>query len=371
MTMRILVIGGYGNFGQFIAQRLSCEPNITVIVAGRSAGRAKAFAQALKAEWAAIDVPATIDLTLASVRPDIVIHTSGPFQGQGYEVAEACIRHRAHYIDLADGRAFVKDIVRLDKMAMASDVLVVSGASSVPGLTSAIIDHYLVEFESLDTVDYGIATAQKTNRGLATTKAVLSYAGRPFTTLIDGKVRHVHGWQGLHWRRMPELGWRAMCYCDVPDLDLFPIRYPTLKTVRFCAGLELPIIHVGLWMLTWLVRIGAMSNLQSIASPLLSVSRFFDLVGTDVSGFFMEMIGRDKAGRSYRVAFDLVAKSGDGPMIPCVPAIVAALGLAHGEITVRGARPCLGLFTLGALLDELRPLDIHWSVVRSSDNATA
>ncbi len=162
-----------------------------------------------------------------------------------------------------------------------------------------------------------------------------------------------------------------MGYCDVPDLDLFPIRYPTLKAVRFCAGLELPIIHLGLWMLTWLVRIGAISNLQSIASPLLSVSGLFDLIGTDVSGFFMEMIGRDTAGRPHQVTFALVAKSGDGPMIPCVPAIAAALGLAHGEIAVRGARPCLGLYPLAALLDELRPLDIHWYVDRSSSGASA
>lgn len=280
-------------------------------------------------------------------------------------MAEACIRYHCHYIDLADGRAFVADIARLDLMAMASKVLVVSGASSVPGLTSAIVDRYQGEFASLDAVDYEIATAQKTNRGLATTRAVLSYAGMPFTTLVNGKMQTVHGWQGLHWRRMPELGWRAMGYCDVPDLDLFPARYPTLKTVRFCAGLELPIVHVGLWALTWLVRIGVISNLQSIASTLLSGSRLFDPLGTDVSGFFMEMSGRDKAARPLRIVFDLIAKSGDGPMIPCVPAIVAALGLAHGKIAVRGAKPCLGLFPLDALLDELQPLDIHWSIVRS------
>lgn len=61
MTTRILIIGGYGNFGRFIARRLSREPDIRVIIAGRSAEKAKAFAETLKAELTAIDVPAALD----------------------------------------------------------------------------------------------------------------------------------------------------------------------------------------------------------------------------------------------------------------------------------------------------------------------
>jgi saccharopine dehydrogenase-like NADP-dependent oxidoreductase len=365
MTKRVLVIGGYGNFGTFIARRLSREPDIVVIVAGRSAAKAKALADTLKSEWSAIDVPATIDAVLTSTKPDIVIHTSGPFQGQDYEISQACIRHRAHYIDLADGRDFVSEIGRLDEAAKAAGVLAVSGASSVPGLTSAIIDRYMCEFQSLEMVDYGIATAQKTNRGLATTKGVLSYAGKPFNTLIGGVVRRVYGWQDLRWRRLPGVGWRALGNCDVPDLALFPNRYPNLKTIRFSAGLELPVVHLTLWGLTWLVRAKLIPNLRTIAQPLLRVSRIFDLFGSDTSGFFMEMTGKDKTGRHHKITFDLTARSGDGPMIPCVPAIVIALGLARDQIAARGAVPCLGLVSLDALLDELKPLDIRWCVNRS------
>lgn len=365
MTARVLVIGGYGNFGSFIARRLSQEADITVIVAGRSAEKAKALAATLKAEWAAIDIPSTLDAALLATRPDIVIHTSGPFQGQSYEVAEACARHHAHYIDLADGRSFVCDIAVLDGLAKAAGILMVSGASSVPGLTSAIIDRYRGEFQLLESVDYGIATAQKTNRGLATTKAVLSYAGKPFETLINGITKRVYGWQGLRWRKFPGIGWRALGPCDVPDLALFPGRYPDLKTIRFSAGLELPLVHLSLWALTWLVRIGLIGNLQAAAPILLFLSRPFDLIGTDISGFFMEMAGRGTDGQRQRLTFNLVALSGDGPMIPCVPAILTALGLARGQIVKRGAIPCVGLVGLNDFLAELKPLDIHWSVSRA------
>ena len=281
MSTRVLLIGGYGNFGGLIARRLSREPGITVIIAGRSERKARAAADAMGAEWLAIDVPRTLDAGLDSARPDIVIYTSGPFQTQGYEMAEACIRHRSHYIDLADGRDFVTNIERLDETAKAAGVLVVSGASTVPALTSAIVDRYRNEFLTLESIDYGIATAQKNNPGLATTRSVLSYAGKPFTTLIDGTMKQVYGWQDLRWRKFRGLGWRALGNCDVPDLALFPRRYPDLKTIRFQAGLELAIVHLSLWALTGIVRIGALSSLAGVAPILLSLSRLFDRIGTD------------------------------------------------------------------------------------------
>jgi NAD(P)-dependent dehydrogenase (short-subunit alcohol dehydrogenase family) len=367
MTKRVLLLGGYGSFGTFIARRLSREPDVTVIVAGRSEPKARALATQFNAAWAAFDIFAGLDGHLKQLKPDILIHTSGPFQGQGYEVAEACIRNGVHYLDLADGRDFVANVVRLDDAAKAAGVLAVSGASTVPGLTSAVFAKYANEFETLDAIDAGIATAQKTNRGLATVRAVLGYAGKPFKTLTDGQMRDVYGWQGLHWRRFRGLGWRPLGHCDVPDLTLFPRYVPSLKTVRFRGGLELPILHLGLWSLTWPVRLGIVPNLRVAAPALSALSHLFDMFGTDDSGFYMEMTGRAPGGQRRQVVFDLTARAGDGLMIPCTPAIVLAVKLAKGEIRERGAMPCFGLLDLDDILDELRPLRITWQVSRSPD----
>jgi hypothetical protein len=371
MTKGVLVIGGYGNFGSVIARRLSREANLSVIIAGRSEEKAKALAAELGAEWAVVDIENDLDASLDLLKPDITIHTSGPFQSQGYEVAQACIRHRSHYIDLADGRDYVANIVSLDAAAKAKGVLVVSGASSVPALTSAIIDEYRSEFRTMESISYGIATAQKTNRGLATTRAVLSYAGMPFKTLINGNMETVYGWQNLHWRKFAGLGRRALGNCDVPDLALFPERYPDLKTIRFAAGLELSVVHLGLWALSWLVRLRLIGNLASIAPFLLALSRYFDPFGTDNSGFFMELNGAGPEGDHKRVTFELTARSGDGPLIPCAPAIVMALRLADNGIEERGAAPCVGLVDLSALLNELKPMDIAWRVTGLGDHSHA
>ena len=220
--IRVLIIGGYGNFGSFISKRLAQENNLQLIIAGRTISKAQALADEINAEAVAIDIHHNFLASLKEIKPNIVIHTSGPFQSQGYDVAEACIDCGAHYIDLADGREFVSGISALDDKARQAGITVVSGASSVPCLTSALIEHYKDEFDVLETLDYGITTAQKTTRGIATTAAILSYTGQPFKTLINGKCQEVYGWQNLRARKYSGLGWRLLGNCNVPDLGDFP-----------------------------------------------------------------------------------------------------------------------------------------------------
>jgi saccharopine dehydrogenase-like NADP-dependent oxidoreductase len=365
MVGRVLVIGGYGNFGSYISKRLAAEPDIQLIIGGRSGDKAREFTEALSGvpnppEWRQFDLRVGFPDVLTSTRPDIVIHTSGPFQDQGYEVASHCIDAGCHYIDLADARDFVAHIGALHQAAEMRGVLVLSGASSVPCLTGALIDKHIGEFECLEKVIYGIATAQQTNRGLATTSAVLSYAGKPFTTLIDGTMRVVYGWQDLHFKNLPKVGRRSFANCDIPDLTLFPKRYPSLKTIRFFAGLEVPIVHLGLWLFTWLVRSGVISSLERLAPMLLKVSRLFDAMGSDVSAFYMELSGRSRVGSEKTISFNLTAASGDGPFIPCAPAIIMAKRLVRQECTTVGAFPCIGFVDLASYLDELADLAISW-----------
>ena len=358
---RILIIGGYGNFGSFISRSLAKLDNIMLVIAGRSLSKALSLAEEINAEAAVIDIYDNVEARLREIKPDVVIHTSGPFQSQGYNVAKACIECCAHYIDLADGREFVSGISALDEKANKAGVLVVSGASSVPCLTSALIDHYRGEFETVEHLDYGITTAQKTARGVATTAAILIYTGKSFRTLVDGEEQDVYGWQGLRARKYPSLGWRLLGNCDVPDLALFPKRYPELKTIRFYAGLELPFIHVTLWALSWLVRIGLVKSLEPLAPLLLKLSFLFDWFGSKNSGFHMDLVGRDEQGINKSIRFEMVASSGDGPFIPCMPAILLAKKLANNEIKDRGATPCFGIITIKEYLDALENLDITWT----------
>jgi saccharopine dehydrogenase-like NADP-dependent oxidoreductase len=363
MVTRVLVIGGYGNFGSFIARRLAGDTDIRLLIAGRSAERAQAFAASLKATHAAeghvLDIDGDLAAALTRIAPDVTIHTSGPFQTQDHGVARACIDQGCHYLDLADAREFVATIGELDTQAKAKGVLVVSGASSVPCLTAAVIDAYLPVFAQLEAIDYGITTAQQTNRGLATTSAVLSYVGKPIPMLRDGVMKTVYGWEDTHVERYPGLGWRLFGNCDIPDLALFPRRYPTLKSMRFAAGHELKLLHAGTRILGALVRLGLVSSLSDHAGGLLRLALIFDRFGSGRSGFHMIFTGTGRDGKPMQRRFMIIAGSGHGPYIPCIPSVLLARRLAKGHITRRGASPCIDLIDLDAYLAGLEGLDIR------------
>jgi len=126
--MRVVVLGGFGNFGARICRALAHDAGIEVLAAGRTARGA----DGVQLDLAASDFPAS----LKRLAPVVVIHCAGPFQGQDYRVAAAAIGAGAHYIDLADGREFVACFAaRNDSAARAAGLAAISGASTVPAGT--------------------------------------------------------------------------------------------------------------------------------------------------------------------------------------------------------------------------------------------
>ncbi len=353
----VLILGGYGNFGKRIAAGLA-RHGVPIIIAGRDANKAEELAARLRTQGgvatsAAFDVEKELESRLLALKPGVVVNTCGPFQGKNYAVAEACIRQKVHYIDLADGRDFVIGITRLDEVAKAAEVSVISGASTVPGLSSAVVERYRGEFSSIDALVYGISPGAKAERGLATTQGILTYVGKPLKAMA-GDAHPRYGWGDLYRQEYPGLGQRWMANCDIPDLDLFPARYG-IGTIRFSAGMESGLLHLGIFALSLLVRLGLPLDLPRHAAFLLRASRWFDRFGGDAGGMHVIIRGTGVDGSRRERRWFIMARNGDGPQIPCVPAIVLASRLAGGAGPAPGAYPCLGLVSLEDYLRELAP----------------
>lgn len=358
MIGKVLILGGYGNFGKRIARAL-VKHHVPVIIAGRNLEKAHAFASTLPeslATVAVMDITRELASQLQLLWPMVVINTCGPFQTSHYDVARTCIEHHVHYIDLADGRNFVNGIAALDASAKTHQVAVISGASTVPGLSSAVIEHYRHEFAEIDSLTFGISPGQKSERGLATTQAILSYVGKPIKPSA-GNACVVYGWQDIYRQEYPELGKRWMANCDIPDLDLLPAHYG-IRSIRFSAGLELSFMHLGLWLLSWAVRLGIPLHLPRHAATLLEVSNWFDRFGSAHGGMHIILCGKNKAGKAYERKWFIIAKDGDGPQIPTIPAIILAKKLVHGDLDYYGATPCVAMVTLEEYLSELKGFSI-------------
>jgi hypothetical protein len=361
---RVLLLGGYGAFGALIAERLVRQRDVKLIIAGRSVERASQLAAkiAKNAEGdvtsARLDALEVGSQQLAALCPRVVINASGPYQWQDYRLARASIAAGAHYIDLADARQFVTGIGVLEAEAKAADVLVVSGASTLPALSSAVIDAYAPRFSVLEAVQIIIAPGNSFEPGLATIRSVLGSLGRPFAG-ADGKARPArYGWQNLRRQTVAGLGSRWLGACETPDLDLLPRRYRGLNRVEVFAALEVGAFHLGLWALSWCVRAGLWRRPELFALPLLRTKHALRWLGSDLGGMAVTLDGKDGAGAPQRLVWYLIARRGHGPYIPALAAVILAKGLMAGTLNERGAKPCLGLFTLADFLREAADLDI-------------
>jgi NAD(P)-dependent dehydrogenase (short-subunit alcohol dehydrogenase family) len=367
---KIVVIGGTGHFGGRICRRLVGENNTELVVTSRNDASAKSLADELqKLSPDAVISAARIDQSsadfendLKSLCPDVVIHTAGPYQGQDYRVAEACIECDSHYIDLADGREFVQGFDSLHERARLRGVLLVSGASTLPGLSSAVIDQFRDRFDSILEIEISIAPAHQTPRGVSTIAAVLSYCGKPFEVLVNGSWGIMHGWQDMRTQRYPVLGTRFSGACDVPDLGLLPNYVDGSETVTFHAALESKWEQVALWIMGWLTRLRLVKDWSGLVPAFSWLSDRLINLGSDTGGMRIKLSGIALDQNTKSVTWLLIARQNHGPEIPCSPALVLARKLAAGQISARGAFPCLGMFTLSEFDTEISDLDIDWAI---------
>lgn len=363
----VLVLGGYGNFGRKIVENLCEMEMLTVVICGRSITKANQLVNDLQSRAKATLKAVAIDIfsdmfldKLKEISPDLVIHTSGPFQEQDYAVPKACIEAGAHYIDLADDRRFVCDIAELDSLAKAQGVLVITGASSVPGLSSAVIDHYQDQFGSIDSIDLSIAPGNKAERGLATVYSILSYTGQTLNVFKGGKWQDIHGWMDSKVNDFGEIvGKRHLANVDVPDLELFPARYKVSESVSFQAGLEIPFLHRSMVGMAYLSKIGLVKTWVPLSKVIVKASNLFLPFGSDTGAMQVQITGLDKNGKNKKITWRLYAANGNGPYIPTLSTIILAKKLLENNLDDTGAKPCMGLLKIEDFKEHFEALDIY------------
>lgn len=339
--MRVLVLGGTGVFGSRLCRLLADDPGIALTITARDRAAVDALARELGVAGCVLDWRHDLDRVLGEGGHDVVVHAAGPFHGQDHGVAECCIRHGAHYLDLADDAAFVLGIERLHAAALKAGVLVSAGASTAPALTGAVVEEAM-KAGPVERVAFGIMPGNDAPRGPALVATIVGGAGKP---IADQPGRRI--WGELRRMHLPGLGKRWVAPCDLPEPALFARRFGIRDTFAG-AGLEVSMFHVGLWLLSWLVRLGLMRTLTPLAPLLSAVADRLRFIGSDRGGLRLEM----QAGSQTRV-WCVIAEGGDGPFIPATPAAALVRKLAAGLAT-RGALPCLGLLTLADIEAEWR-----------------
>lgn len=361
--LKILVLGGYGVFGGRLCELLAPDARLQLMVAGRSVSKAQSFCATLGAANAC--VPLAFDREgdavgqLQEAAPNLVIDASGPFQAYGdqrYGLIEACLSLGIDYLDFADGAEFVDGVSRFDQAAQARGIFVLSGVSSFPVLTAAVVRQLSAEMTRLKRITGGIAPSPFAGVGLNVIRAIAGYAGQPVALRRAGRDTQGYALTEIHHYRVRPPGHLPLdrvrfSLVDVPDLRVLPQRWPSAETVWMGAGPVPEILHRALNGLAWLVRWRLLPSLRPFSALFhlaINTLRF----GEHRGGMFVEVEGENAEGGSVTRSWHLVAEGDDGPYIPCMALQAVVLRLLDGKRPSAGARSAANDLEL----DDYQPL---------------
>lgn len=347
--MKILILGGYGTFGGRLAHLLANEPRLTVYIAGRSHAKAVQFCRKQRFKGQAFSLPfdrdGDVTGQLQAIQPDLVVDATGPFQLYGddpYRLIKACLVCGSNYVDLADGSDFVKGVVQFDEQAKAKGLFVLSGASSFPVLTAAVVRHLSQDMVQLKTITAGIAPSPYAGVGLNVLKAIAAYAGKPVAVRRNGVAAEAYALtESMRYtisppdqKPLPNIRFSLV---DVPDLQVLPELWPNVESVWMGAGPVPEVLHRMLNMLAWLVRLKVLSSLLPFANLFYKVINKVRW-GEHRGGMFVSITGLDKAQKTIGRSWHLLAEGNDGPLIPSMAIEAIVRKSLDGQSPAAGAR---------------------------------
>lgn len=344
--LKILILGGYGVFGGRLVHLLSDLPQLTILVSGRSKLKAEAFCADYRGSAKTFPIVLNrndIAVGLAEHRPDLLVDASGPFQDYGtdrYRVIEACIEGGVNYLDFADAADFVFGVSRFDARARQTNVFVLSGVSSFPVLTAAVLRKMASGMEIV-SVEGGIAPSPYAGIGLNVMRAVVGYAGAPVKLTRKGKKGHGIGLaeSRRYTIAVPgQLPLRNLRFSlvDVPDLQVLPPEYPKLTDIWMGAGPVPESLHRILNLLAKArasLRLPSFEPLSRLFYIVLNLMKF----GEHRGGMYVHVHGLN-GGKAVERSWHLLAEGDDGPFIPSMAIEAIVRKLINGEIPLAGAR---------------------------------
>lgn len=349
---KVLILGGYGTFGGRLARLLSNESALTLVIAGRSEARAAAFCENLPPgagrEAQVVDRDTDLERRLSEIAPDIVVDASGPFQAYGddpYRVVKAALAVGSHYLDFADGSDFVRGISRFDEAARNSGRVVLSGVSSFPVLTAAVVRHLSGDLRGVESISGGIAPSPYAGVGLNVIRAIAGYAGKKVSVRRHGQDGTAYALTGTRRYTIAPPGYVPLnsiefSLVDVPDLQLLTDLWPEVQSVWMGAGPVPAVLHRMLRWLAHSVRWGILPSLTPFAGVMY---RTFNVLrwGEHRGGMYVEIEGRKSDGGAVKRSWHLLAEGEDGPFIPAMAIEIIVRNWLSGRRPRAGARAAL------------------------------
>lgn len=336
--MKVLIIGGYGTFGQRIARQLSDAPHLEIIIAGRSLDKAQALCRQLSG--ATTFTPQQLDRNKfdLEVKPDLIIDASGPFQTyDGQPVIDYAIEHSIDYADLSDDGAFTASVKARHAEAKAANVTLISGLSTCPVLSAIGLELIEAQIGPVTDVTIGIAPSPKADLGRNVVAAVANYAGQKTVPILrEGQHIHVAGLTETQNETVCAPGGRPLprlsfAVADSPDAQALSIQFQSLENIWTGAGTR------PVWLqkcLVWMSRLQSRKRQGSLSgfADFFHWARGYFQFGDHRGGMFVR-----GTSDTSEASWHMLVLGDDGPSIPTLPAVALVRKYLRGEAIPHGA----------------------------------
>jgi short subunit dehydrogenase-like uncharacterized protein len=186
MKDKLLIYGCNGYTGTLISH-LAKKKGLNAILSGRNEAAVKALADKLNMPYTAFDLSDSAAADLARKDVKVVLHCAGPFMYTAEPMIRACLRNKAHYLDITGEITVFEGSHRQDAAAKTAGVMLMSGV----GFDVVPTDCMALYLKGLlpDATQLELALMTKGGRlSHGTAITIAEGMGQPSAIRKDGKI---------------------------------------------------------------------------------------------------------------------------------------------------------------------------------------
>ena len=250
----LVIYGSTGYTGRLIVAEALAR-GLRPTLAGRSPDAVRTQAESLGLDFrvAGVDDPAALDAAL--VDATVVLHCAGPFAHTWRAMSDACLRARAHYLDITGEITVFESLARRDAEARAAGIMLLPGVGFdvVPSdclaahlarrLPSAV--HLSLAFRALGGMSRGTLSTMVENLG---SPGAVRRNGRIVPVPQAWRTRRIDFGDG-QLRDATTIPWgdvsTAFHSTGIPDTDVYVSMRPALRRAAIAARWLGPLLRSG------------------------------------------------------------------------------------------------------------------------------
>jgi len=250
----LLIYGSTGYTGRLIVAEALAR-GLRPTLAGRNADAVRAQAESMGLDWraATIDDPAALDSAVAGAK--VVLHCAGPFANTWRAMSDACVRQRAHYLDITGEVAVFEGLFGRDAEARAAGIMLLPGVGFDVVPSDCLAAHLARRLPNAERLALAFRALGGASRGtLATMVAGL---GSPGAVRRDGTIVPVpQAWRTRRidfgdgqLRDATTIPWgdvsTAFHSTGIPNVEVYVSMRPALRRAMIASRWLGPVLRSG------------------------------------------------------------------------------------------------------------------------------